>query len=109
MKPSIIHSIVVCLAAFTLPFMVLALSQVIHSFNMRSSHSLLKTGIFTNTKLNGAAAISILLVLLVLFTPLSIPFGLIMLPADLYVKGLILVFVPVIVMELAKALKLAKH
>lgn len=93
----------------TLAFMVLALSQVIHSFNMRSSHSLLKTGIFTNTKLNGAAAISILLVLLVLFTPLSIPFGLIMLPADLYVKGLILVFVPVIVMELAKALKLAKH
>lgn len=93
----------------TLAFMVLALSQVIHSFNMRSSHSLLKTGIFTNTKLNGAAAISILLVLLVLFTPLSIPFGLIMLPADLYVKGLILIFVPVIVMELAKALKLAKH
>ena len=93
----------------TMAFMVLALSQVIHSFNMRSSHSLFKTGIFTNKKLNGAAAISILLVLVVLFTPLSIPFGLITLPVNLYAKGLILVFIPVVVMELAKAFKLAKH
>ena len=90
-------------------FMVLALSQVIHSFNMRSSHSLFKTGIFANKKLNGAAAISILLVLVVLFTPLSIPFGLITLPVNLYAKGFILVFIPVVVMEIAKALKLAKH
>ena len=93
----------------TMAFMVLALSQVIHSFNMRSSHSLFKTGIFTNKKLNGAAAISILLVLVVLFTPLSIPFGLITLPMNLYIKGLILVFIPTVVMELAKAFKLAKH
>ena len=93
----------------TLAFMVLALSQVIHSFNMRSSHSLFKNGIFTNTKLNGAALISILLVCVVLFTPLAIPFGLITLPMDLYIKGLILVFIPVAVMEVAKALKLAKH
>lgn len=93
----------------TMAFMVLALSQIIHSFNMRSSHSLFKTGIFTNTKLNGAAAISILLVLVVLFTPLSIPFGLMRLPVNLYIKGLILVFIPVVLMELAKALKFAKH
>ena len=76
---------------------------------MRSSHSLFKTGIFTNTKLNGAAAISILLVALVLFTPVSIAFGIITLPLHLYLKGLGLVFMPVIIMELAKALGLAKH
>ena len=93
----------------TMAFMVLALSQVIHSFNMRSSHSLFKTGIFTNKKLNGAAAISILLVLVVLFTPLSIPFGLITLPMNLYIKGFILIFIPTVVMELAKTFKLAKH
>lgn len=93
----------------TLAFMVLALSQIIHSFNMRSSHSLLKTGVFTNTKLNGAAAISILLVCLVLFTPVSIAFGIISLPAHLYLKGLGLVLLPVVVMEAAKALGLAKH
>lgn len=93
----------------TLAFMVLALSQIVHSFNMRSGHSLLKTGIFTNTKLNGAAAISIFLVLAVLFTPLSVPFGLMTLPLNLYLKGLVLIFVPVVLMELAKALRLAKH
>ena len=93
----------------TLAFMVLALSQIVHSFNMRSGSSLFKTGIFTNRKLNGAAAISTLLVMAVLFTPLATPFGLIALPAHLYLKGLLLIFVPVVVMELAKALKLAKH
>lgn len=93
----------------TLAFMVLALSQVVHSFNMRSRHSLFKTGIFTNRKLNSAASVSVFLVLLVLFTPLSVPFGLITLPWNLYLKGLILIFIPVVVMELAKVFKLAKH
>lgn len=93
----------------TLAFMVLALSQVVHSFNMRSRHSLFKTGIFTNKKLNSAASVSVFLVLLVLFTPLSVPFGLITLPWNLYLKGLILIFIPVVVMELAKIFKLAKH
>ena len=93
----------------TLAFMVLALSQIIHSFNMRSSQSLFKIGIFTNKKLNAAAAISILLVLLVLFTPLSVPFGLIKLPLNLYFKGVVLIFIPVLLMELIKALHLTKH
>lgn len=93
----------------TLAFMVLALSQIVHSFNMRSNRSLLKTGIFTNKKLNIAAAVSILLVLLVLFTPLSVPFGLMTLPAHLYLKGLVLIFIPVVLMELAKALGFTKH
>jgi len=55
----------------TLAFMVLALSQVVQAFNMRSEHSLFKIGIFTNHKLNLAVLASTVLVLLVLFTPLS--------------------------------------
>lgn len=55
----------------TMAFMVLALSQVLQAFNMRSERSLFKIGVFTNHKLNLAAAVSIVLVLLVLFTPLS--------------------------------------
>ncbi|MBQ8527940.1 MAG: cation-translocating P-type ATPase [Lachnospiraceae bacterium] len=93
----------------TLAFMVLALSQIIHSFNMRSEHSLFQTGVFTNHKLNWATLISILLVCLVLFTPLSIAFGLITLPANLYLKGLGLAFIPVVVMEIAKAFGLTGH
>ena len=93
----------------TLTFMVLSLSQVVQAFNMRSNRSLFKIGVFTNRKLNGAALVSVALVLLVLFTPLSVLFGLIWLPARLYLIGLGLVFVPVLVMELSKACGLIKH
>lgn len=93
----------------TLAFLVLATSQVIQAFNMRSEHSLFKTGIFGNSKLNGAAFISLLLVALVLFTPLSIAFGLITLPGHLYLIGLGLALVPVVVMELSKAMGLTRH
>ena len=93
----------------TMAFMVLAFSQVVQTFNMRSEHSLFKIGVFSNHKLNLAALASILLVALVLFTPLSTLFGLIPLTASLYLKGLALIFVPVLVMELSKACGLIKH
>ena len=35
----------------TMCFAVLSLSQLVHSFNMRSSHSLTETGLFSNKKL----------------------------------------------------------
>lgn len=93
----------------TMAFMVLALSQVIHSFNMRSRHSLFKPGPFGNKNLNLAAFASAFLVCLVLFTPLSIIFGFIYLPMHLYLKAIVLVLVPVVVMEIAKAFKLIKN
>ena len=93
----------------TLAFMVLALSQVVQAFNMRSEHSLFKIGVFTNKKLNMAALVSVLLVSLVLFTPVSVAFGLVMLNWKLYLIGLGLVLVPVVVMELSKAAGLIKH
>ena len=93
----------------TLAFMVLALSQVVQAFNMRSEHSIFKIGVFTNSTLNKAALVSILLVLLVLFTPLSTVFGLIQLPGKLYLIGLGLILVPVLVMEGSKAFGLIKH
>lgn len=93
----------------TLAFMVLALSQVIHAFNMRSSHSLFKIGVFSNKKLNEACLISLLLVALVLFTPVRIAFGLIKLPLVSYLTGLLLALVPVAVMEIAKTIGLVKH
>lgn len=93
----------------TLAFMVLSLSQIVQAYNMRSEHSLFKIGVFGNSNLNRAALISILMVVLVLFTPLSIPFGLILLPTKLYLIGLGLTLVPVIVMEFSKACGLIKH
>ena len=92
----------------TLAFMVLALSQVVQSFNMRSEHSLFKIGPFTNGMLNKAALISVVLVALVMFTPLRILFGLITLSWQLYLVGVGLILVPLVVMELAKAFGLIK-
>lgn len=93
----------------TLTFIVLAMSQIVQAFNMRSEHSLFKIGVFTNRKLNWAALASTLLVLLVVFTPVRTLFGLVALPAKLYAIGLGLILVPLVVMELSKAVGLVKH
>ena len=93
----------------TMAFMVLALSQVVQAFNMRSHRSLFQTGFFTNRKLTGAAAISVLLVCLVLFTPVSAAFELIYLPAKLYLQAVGLILVPLVVMEVSKAVGLIHH
>ena len=93
----------------TLAFLVLALSQVVQAFNMRSERSLFRIGPFTNSNLNLAATASVLLVILVMFTPLSVPFGLSRLPLSLYLEGLGLIFVPLLVMEFSKAFGLIRH
>ena len=93
----------------TMAFMVLALSQTVQAYNMRSEHSLFRTGFFTNKTLNWAVLASILMMCLVLFTPLKVAFGLVTLPAKLYLIALGLILVPLVVMELSKALGLVKN
>ena len=93
----------------TMAFAVLALSQVIQAYNMRSEHSLFKIGMFTNKKLNQAALLSIVLVLAVLFTPLRIPFGLELLSLNMYLTALGMVLIPILVMEFSKAFGLIRH
>ena len=93
----------------TLAFMVLALSQIVQAYNMRSEHSLFKIGIFSNKHLNLAALVSVGLVALVLFTPARIIFKLEALPYYIYLIGLGLSLVPFVVMELSKAIGLIKH
>ena len=93
----------------TMAFMILAFSQVVQAFNMRSEHSLFAIGPFSNKKLNIAALISTGLMLLVLFTPVGIAFELIQLPWRLYLLGAGLSLVPLVMMELAKAAGLIKH
>ena len=93
----------------TMAFAVLALSQVMQSFNMRSDKSIFKIGVFTNSKLNWAALASLVLVLIVLFTPIRIAFGLIILPAKLYLSALGLILVPTVIMEFSKLIGIIKH
>lgn len=93
----------------TMAFIVMALSQVLQSFNMRSEHSLFKIGFFSNRNLNWAALLSLLLVALVLFTPLSVAFGLIPLPGHLYLLALGLILIPLVIMEVSKACGLIRQ
>lgn len=93
----------------TMAFFVLSMSQVIQAFNMRSNHSLFKIKPFSNKHLNLATAVSTILILLVLFTPLSVVFGLVLLPSGLYIEALILIFIPLLVIELSKAIGLIRH
>jgi len=90
-------------------FVILALSQIVQSFNMRSDRSLFAVGFFTNKTLNGAALLSTVLVLLLLFTPIGVAFGLVLLPVYLYFIALGLILVPLLVIELCKAFKLIKN
>ncbi len=94
----------------TLAFMVLALSQIVQAYNMRSERSLFKIGAFKNKTLNYAALISFVLMGLVMFLPtINTIFGLIYLPYHLYLIGLGLIFVPLVVMEISKLLGFIKH
>lgn len=93
----------------TLAFMVLALSQVVQAYNMRSEHSLFKIGLFGNRMLNLAALISVALVSLVLFTPICGVFEMMTLSPVLYLIGLGLILTPLLVMELAKLFGFIGH
>lgn len=96
----------------SLTFMVLALTQVVQAFNMRTEKSLFKIGPFTNKNLNLAALASTALTAFVLFTPgVRDAFGIVLLKDAwwLYFVGLGLIFVPLGVMELAKALGFIEH
>lgn len=97
-------------AGETMAFLVLALTQVFHSFNMRSRHSLFKIGPFTNKSLNIAAILSIGLTLMVALIPaVATIFGLTMLSAPMYLIAIGLALVPIPVLELTKALGLHKN
>ena len=96
-------------AGQTMAFVVLALCQIVQAYNMRSEHSLFKIGAFKNKTLNMAALVSVLLVALVLFTPVGIAFNVVWLPWRFYLYALGLIFVPLVVMELAKLFGLIKH
>ena len=93
----------------TLAFMVLALSQIVQAFNMRSDHSLFKIGFFGNRTLNLAALASTALVALVMLTPIRHAFGLELLPPMLYLLGVGLILVPLVVIEISKLFGLIKH
>lgn len=88
----------------TMAFATLALSQIVHSINMRSNRSIFRTHPFSNRWLLGAIAISMLATAAVLFVPpLTNAFALTHLSNEAlaWVGGLAIV--PIIVSEILKA------
>ena len=92
----------------TMAFITLALSELVHVFNIRDNkNSILKTGILNNKKLLGAIAISASLIfVIVLIEPLRNIFGIPVLPTNNIVELILLVFAPIVIVEIFKLLKI---
>ena len=97
-------------AARTMAFSVLALTQLVQAFNMRSVHSLLRIGAFSNKTLCLAAGTSLVLIGIILFIPpITSVFSLTQLTAGMYFSAVLLAFVPLPVMECAKKFGLIRQ
>ncbi len=90
----------------TMAFAVLSLSQLFHSFNMRSEHTLAKIGLFSNMKLLLSFFIcSFLQIIVISFEPLADIFKVVPLNAAQWSVVLVLSFMPIVVVELQKGKK----
>mgnify|MGYP003291061368 CR=1 FL=1 len=94
--------------AQTMAFIVLALSELVHVFNIRNnSKSLFVSGIFSNLVLIGAIVVSAALMFVVLLIPsLRNIFSIVPLPTENIIETVCLVLAPVVVVELFKLFKI---
>lgn len=92
----------------TMAFSVLALSQLVHVFNIRDNkNSIFKTKPFNNMKLILAILVSALLMITILLIPtLRQIFSIWALPVENILEVICLVFAPIIVVEIFKLLKI---
>lgn len=94
--------------AQTMAFSVLALSELVHVFNVRNNQvSIFKTNPFNNGKLILAELVSAGLMFVVLFVPsLRGIFSLQVLPADKFFETVCLILSPLVIVEIFKKLKI---
>ena len=89
----------------TMAFAVLSFSQLTHSFNMRSDHSIFEIGVFSNRKLVGAVAIcAVLMASVITLKPLTVIFGTSTLNFTQWLIVIVLSLVPVLAVEAEKKL-----
>ena len=88
----------------TMAFAVLSLSQVVHTFNMRSDRSVFRAGLFANPKLVLAAVACVALqVAVIAVPPLAAVFKTAVLTGRQWLVVVALSFMPLIVVEAEKA------
>ena len=92
----------------TMAFTVLALSELVHVFNVRNNKkSIFKTGIFNNSKLILAIAVSAALMFVILLIPsLRQIFSIPVLPLGNIIETILLVLAPLAIVELFKLFKI---
>ena len=92
----------------TMAFIVLALSELVHVFNVRNNKkSLFKTKALSNKYLLLAIAVSAALMLVILFVPfLREVFSIPVLPTANIIETIALVFAPLVIVEIFKLLKI---
>ena len=92
----------------TMAFCVLAFSELVHVFNIRNNKvSIFKGGLLNNTKLLLAILISSAIMSVVLLIPaLRNIFSIALLPMENIIELVILVFSPIVLVELFKLLKI---
>ena len=94
--------------AQTMAFAVLSLSELVHVFNIRNNKkSMFTSGLFSNKILILADIFSASLVLAILFIPpLRNIFSIAVLPKEKIIETIILIFSPVVIVELLKLFKI---
>ena len=92
----------------TMAFFVLALSELVHVFNVRDNkNSLFKTKVFNNSKLILAVLGSAALMLVIMFIPaLREIFNIVLLPTQNILELAGLIISPLIIVEIFKLLKI---
>ena len=92
----------------TMAFYVLALSELVHVFNIRNNHKSIFAGNpFNNGMLLLAEFVSASLMFVILFTEgIRNVFSLVLLPQEHIIEVVVLVFSPIVVVELFKLLKI---
>ena len=92
----------------TMAFVTLALSELVHVFNVRDNKkSIFRTGIFNNMKLIGAIIISAALMFVILLIPgLREIFSIPVLPTENIIELICLVLAPIVIVEIFKLLKI---
>lgn len=90
----------------TMAFVTLALSQLVHSFNVKSEKSILNKSLFSNKYLLGAFAVGVALQVLIINIPfLSSIFKLVPLYNNTLIVAVFMALIPLVVCEVVKFFK----
>ena len=92
----------------TMAFLTLALSELVHVFNIRNNKkSIFTTKVFNNMKLIGAVIISALLMFIIIFIPaLREIFSIPALPTENILELIVIILAPLAIVEIFKLLKI---